>query len=360
MKRTLMGFLIVAFIILMSLAGGCGDANNPATVDESLYSRNQVQDLNDPYGGYNLADEAAGFDDAVLLQEFGDDAVFADPYENDPVVREVERDREGRLRGGLFLAVTWGNLQRDSTVTNETDWTGSLLVDPGILLLKRAIRFEPEDSVLPRAEPGLLEWMSHTSTGFDGVLVRIVPCPPNLSVTNVQSEIDSANTLIAFATGPLTVTFTLAELPGLHRIVTLENGNAVSFDAVYVPPMACPVGFLHGVWRRNPDGEGGAFFGKYESESGLHMGFVRGCYGVNKHGEKVFYGKWISRDGEFRGILRGTYGDTDENTTGYFSGHWVDRDLQVRGRVKGDWRRDDEHNGGYFRGTWMTFCLTRL
>jgi hypothetical protein len=360
MKRTLLAFFIVALVILMGLVGGCGDANGPATVDESMYSRNQVQDLNDPYGGFNLADEAPGFDDPELLREFGDDAAFADPYENDPVVREVEFDRDGRLRGGLYLAVTWGNLHRDSSVTNQTDWTGSLFVNPGILLLKRVIRFEPEDSVLPRTEPGVVEWVSHTSTGFDGILVRVVPCPPNLSVTNVQSGIDSASTLIAFATGPLTLTFTLAELPGLHRIVTLDDGNAVSFDAVYVPPMACPLGFLHGVWRRDPDGTGGAFYGKYVSESGLHMGFVRGFYGVNKRGEKVLFGKWISRTGEFRGILRGTYGDTDENKTGYFSGHWVDRDLHVFGRVKGEWRRDDEHIGGYFRGTWMTDCFTRL
>jgi hypothetical protein len=360
MKRALIGFLLVSGAVVMGLFGGCSETDDPATVDETLYTREQAADINDPYGGYNLADEAAGFDDPVLLEEYGDDVAYTDPFEKDPVVRELDRDREGRLRGELFLAITWGNLHWDSTITKETDWSGSLRVEPGVILLKQTIRFEIEDYILPRTERSLLEWVSHTNPHYDGVLVKIVACPPKLSVTNVQADIDSANTIITFSTGPLTVRFTLADLPGLHRIVTLDDGNAVSFDAVCAPPVVCPRGFLHGIWKNHPDREGGVFFGKYASENSTHMGYVRGFYGVNKNGEKVFFGKWISRNGAFCGILRGTYGDTVENKAGYFTGHWVGRDLRIHGQVKGEWRRDDDHRCGFFRGEWATDCFVRL
>jgi len=334
--------------------GGCGESEGPSAPEDNLYTREQVANLDDPYGGYNFADEAPGFGDPALIDEFGDDPVFNDPFENDPVVTTRERDREGRLRGRVFLAVTWGNLHKDSTITHATDWTGSLRVDPGVILLERVVRFEREDYILPRTERGLLEWVSRTMPGFDGVLVRIVPCPS--TTTDVQAEIDSANTVITFSTGPFTASFTLADLPGLHRIVTLDDGNAVAFDAICVPPVSCPRGFLAGVWRHTGEREGGKFFGKYISENGLHMGFVKGFYGVNEDGERRFFGKWISRSGEFRGILRGNWDQVEGEKAGYFAGGWMGRDRRLHGDLKGEWRRSDEHRSGFFRGVWAADC----
>ncbi len=358
MKNLPTTFFFALVIAAMVFGAGCSESGGPTGTDDDLYTREQVANPDDPYGGYNFSDESPGFDDPVLLDEFGDDTDFADPFESDPIVGARERDREGHLRGRIFLAIAWGNLHRDSTMTQVTDWTGSLTVDPGAILLKQVIRFERGDYILPRTERGLLEWVSHTSAGFDGILVRIVPCPP--STIGVQAEIDSANTVITFSTEPFTVSFTLAELPGLHRIVALDDGNAVAFDAIYVPPRGCPRGFLGGVWRHHPDRERGEFFGKYVSESGLHMGFVKGFYGVNKDGEKVFFGKWISRSGEFRGILRGTYDNFEGEHGGYFAGAWMGRDRRVQGGLEGEWRRKDERPGGFFRGVWTTHCVGSL
>jgi hypothetical protein len=352
MKRVSM-ILSLAAAAAFALAG-CGESGDTAGPSDELDTRVQTANPDDPYGGYNFADEAPGFGDRAILDEFGDDPVFDDPFASDPLVAARDRDREGRLRGRLHLAIAWGNLHRDSTITHVTDWTGSLAVEPGAVLLERVIRFEDRDYILPRTERGLLEWVSHTSDGFDGVLVRIVPCPS--TTADVQSEIDSANTIITFTTGPFTAKFTLVELPGLHRIVTLEDGNAVAFDAVFVPPFSCPRGFLGGAWRHHPDREGGKFFGKYTSETGEHLGFVRGFYGVNQEGEKVFFGKWISLSGEFRGILRGTWGHFREGEGGYFDGGWVGRDRRVHGGVKGEWRREDERRAGFFRGVWGAHC----
>jgi hypothetical protein len=352
--KHLPAFLVFLSITAALVFGGCSESDGPSAPEDNLYTREQVANLDDPYGGYNFADEAPGFGDPALIDEFGDDPDFNDPFESDPAVATRERDREGRLRGRVFLAVTWGNLHKDSTITHVTDWTGSLAVKPGAILLQRIMRFEPEDYILPRTERGLLEWVSHTSTGFDGVLVRIVPCPS--TTADVQAEIDSANTVITFSSGPFTASFTLAQLPGLHRIVTLDDGNAVAFDAIYVPPVSCPRGFLGGVWRHHAEREGGKFFGKYVSETGLHMGFVKGFYGVNKDGHKVFFGKWISRSGEFRGVLRGRWGHFEGEKAGYFAGGWMGRDRRFHGDLKGEWRRNDERHAGFFRGVWAADC----
>jgi hypothetical protein len=354
MKRIPVLFALFVIAAAFALAG-CGETGAPSGPGDDLYTREQTANLDDPYGGYNFADEAPGFGDRSLADEFGDDPLFDDPLAQDPFVTARDRDREGRLRGRLFLAVTWGNLHRDSTITHATDWTGSLSVRPGAVLLQRIIRFEERDRILPRTERALLEWVSHTSDGFDGVLVRIVPCPSS-TIADVQAEIDSANTVITFKTVPLTASFTLAELPGLHRIVTLDDGNAVAFDAVCVTPTACPRGFLGGAWRHHPDRKGGEFFGKYTSESGLHLGLVKGFYGINKEGEKVFFGKWIGLAGEFRGILRGTWDHSEGEEAGSFAGGWIGRDRRFHGDLKGEWRRNDERRAGFFRGVWGAHC----
>jgi predicted small lipoprotein YifL len=354
-KRTALRMLLAAAAILA--LGGCGKTGEPTGPDDNLVTRTQTANIDDPFGGYNFADEAPGFGDPALIEEFGEDPLFSDPFANDPLVAAREIDRDGRPRGRVYLAVTWGNLQHDSTITDATDWTGSLSVKPGIILLERTIRFEPRDYILPRTDRGLLEWVSRTSGGFDGVLVRIVPCPS--SAADVQSEIDSANTVITFSTGPFTASFTLADLPGLHRIVTLDDGNTVSFDAITVPPLSCPRGFLSGAWGYRPDRERGEFFGKYMSESGVHMGFVKGFYGVNKNGERVFFGKWIGRAGEFRGILRGAWDADESGEAGTFRGGWMGRDRRFHGDLKGEWRRRDDRHEGFFRGVWAMDCADK-
>jgi hypothetical protein len=359
MNRTrifLLSLLVIATVIYVA---GCSDSDDPAATDSELYTREQVPDLNDELGGYNLADEAPGFGDEVLVAEFGDDEDFDDPMAAHPLVAERELDRERRPRPRIYLMVTWGNLHRDTTITHVTDWSGGLTVDPGVVLLERVIRFEPNDRILPRTEPGYLGWESRTMPGIDGVVLRIVPCAPP-DTADADAEADSAETTITFATGPYTATFSLAELPGLDRIVTLDDGNAVSFNAVIVPPNACPQGFLRGVWRHHPERPGGEFFGKYADEMGFHRGFVKGHYGVNDEGRNVFFGKWISRSGRFEGILRGTYGNFDGDEIGWFAGHWMDRDRRIQGDIKGEYRRIDERPSGFFRGRWLRDCLPGL
>ena len=282
MKRLPVFFLMIFVIVAMTWVAGCRSPESPATENADLMTREESPNLNDPYGGYNMKDELPGFGDPALAAEYGDESVqdFDDPFASDSDVAVTDRDGRDRI----FLMITWGNLERDSALTHVTDWSGSLSVDPGILLLKRIIHFEPNDEILPRTERDLLEWKSVTRGGFDGILVRVIPRP---SLTAADSTIDSSATYIRFMTDPVKVEFTLDQLPGLHRVITLPDGNAVAFTAVRIPQAGCPHGFLHGGWFNHPERPGGVFHGRWASVDGTNYhgpGLGGGTYKSGPYG----------------------------------------------------------------------------
>jgi hypothetical protein len=352
MKR--LSVFLLAIVVTAPLASleGCRTSEGPAAVDDELYTREQVMDLDDAYGGFNFSDEAPGFDDPGLLGEFSEDgeAEFDDPITRDPRVAEFDR----RQRDRLYLMITWGNLCRSREIDFVTDWSGSLTVDPGAIVLKRVIRFEPSDEILPRVRRDLLEWKSQTRGAFDGILVRVYGSP---SLAAIDTTTDSTATMITFSTERLEVSFSLKDLPNLHRVIEVDNaGNAVAFNAVHVPPQGCPRGFMRGVWRDHPEREGGVFFGRWIAANGHFEGFLRGHYGVNGKGEHVFFGKLINPRGRFMGILAGEYGYGSEKYGGWFSGRWVTGNLRTHGRLKGEWKRHEQDRNGFFRGRWEANC----
>ena len=347
MKRLSLFCLVTLVIVGMSWIAGCRSPQAPAGDTVDLMNRAENPNLNDPYGGYNMRDEAPGFGDPALVEEFGEGSVqnVDDPFANHPDVNRAGADR-------VFLMITWGNLHRDSSLTHVTLWAGSLTVHPGMVVLKQVIRFEPNDRIIPRVSRDLLEWEYTTRGGIDGILVRVVPTP-----STVDSMIDSSATVIRFATDPLKVEFTLDELPGLQRVINLPDGNAVAFTAVRPPPAGCPHGFLHGAWMNHPERPGGMFHGRWGTADGKVRGFLKGIYGVNDNGERVFFGKMISFNGRFEGIMRGRWGPAPGiDNGGFFAGHWVDRNLQIRGGLRGMWQRSPHCNGGFFRGEWAMEC----
>lgn len=355
MKR----FPLYALVLLVAAGtvwvSGCSTPGTPEdtslNIDE-IINRTEAPDLNDAFGGFNMKDESPAFGDASMLAEYGEDETYDDPFANDAQVRNMEMpDREQ-----IFLMITWGNLHRDSTVAGPTDWSGALKVDNGMVLLKRTIRFERNDMILPRTSRDLLEWQSHTHLGMDGVLVKIHPHPTLANSAAVTDTIDSTSVVISFKTAPLSVEFTLADLPNLDRVVTLDDGNAVAFTAIYIVPNSCPAGFLRGEWRNRPERQGGVFRGRWATADGQVKGFIKGIYGRNDAGEKVFYGKMIDDNGRFQGIVRGQWENEPGINAGWFAGRWVDRHLDIRGALKGEWRRSDRCHGGFFRGRWAMDC----
>jgi hypothetical protein len=354
--RPVASLALVAMLAAWAFAGCENAADTDAAND--LSSREQTINLDDPYGGYNTADESPAFDDAELASVFGPSADVA-------VNDDVDTTRVDRRRPHRFLMITWGNLCGDSLITFPTDWSGSLCAENGVVLVRRTILFDARDYLLPRTSRACVEWVSHTQPHFDGVIVSLFKtrCDSLLASTAAVDSLCDEPLSVTFKTGPLTVTFTQDELANLPKVIPVDDaGNAVAFNTLTVMPSPCPQGFLAGQWR-NVEGEryAGVFRGKWVSENGAHMGYLRGVYGENGVGRHVFFGKWITENGRFKGLLKGTYGafppTRDAMADGWFEGVWFSRELRAMGGLKGVWgTRDDTDAGGYFRGVWAARC----
>jgi hypothetical protein len=357
MKRIALYGLALVAVAAMTWVAGCSTPGDPADTSgtnlDDIINRDENPNLNDSFGGYNMKDDVPAFADEQLAREETGDVDYDDPFAQATDIRTLETSD----RRQLFLMITWGNLHRDSTITGPTDWSGSLSVDNGVVLLKRTIAFEMGDHIVPRTQRDLLEWKSQTYLGGDGILVKVHPAPvPVLSNVAVPDTVDSSSVVIHFETTPLSVEFTLAQLPGLNRVVTLPDGNAVSFTAVEQLPGRCPHGLMQGVWRNHPEREGGVFRGRWATADGSVRGFMKGIYGTNDAGDRVFYGKMIDENGRFEGIMRGVWGNHAGMNGGWFAGRWVDRNLKIRGELKGEWRRSDRCHGGFYRARWAMNC----
>lgn len=362
MKRT-HAYFVIALAVAAFWIIGCSSVTDDAGVDEDLLTREQVVDLDDPYGGFNFGDEEPAFGDAAMTEMFGPElnAEYNDPMESDPDVI----GNKDRRRPITYLMITWGNLEADSTIDFWTDWSGSLTAENGAICLKRTIAWDAHDEILPRTSRDLLEWRSQTKPHFDGILVALhkIYKPDTTLSTSAGDVPDSEPLSITFATDPFTVTITEENLKDLHRVVKVdEAGNAVAFNTITVEPDRCPTGFLAGQWRPVSHRPGGIFRGKWISENGIHNGYLRGIYGPDSSGEKVFFGKWIKRNGYFHGLLVGYYGDFDAEPGGWFKGVWLTRGLRTGGHLHGVWNTrdasvDQDHPGGFFKGRWAKACL---
>ncbi len=364
MNRTRQGLnLLIASALVVWAVSGC---ENTAGTDAAndISSRTQTVNLDDEFGGFNTADESPAFGDAMLAADYGpgSDVEVDDPMAADP--RTIFDRRHPRR----FLMITWGNLRADSLINFTTDWTGGLCADNAVVVVNRTIRFDPQDHLLPRTSRSCVEWVSYTQPHFDGVLVSLLPMRCDSVTTG--ATVDSLCTLpvsVTFKTGPLTVTFTQDELADLHKVIPVDDaGNAVAFNTLVVMPGDCRGGFLAGQWKP-VDGDAriaGRFRGKWISENGVHMGYLRGIYGVNGRGNHVFFGKWITEGGAFQGLLKGRYGALPAVSTreadGWFEGVWYSRQLRVAGGLHGVWSTgNDDAAGGFFRGRWGAHCRTQ-
>ena len=179
-KRPAAGFVALFAITVI----GCDSPGTTDAGDDDPLA--QIETLDDPFGGYNTADEVAGFGDEFLLGEEGERAAN-DPLADEADVQAAMVDQNRPLYG---VRVTWGYHDRDSSRTNErTTWDGSAEVEFGVLVALRTIQFERRSGdalVFPRPNRHTLEWNSTTTTSFDGVQLLIV---------DENEEVDNALTL---------------------------------------------------------------------------------------------------------------------------------------------------------------------
>ncbi len=349
----------IALLVILSawIIPGCDNATDTDAPND-ISSRTQTINLDDPYGGYNLADERPAFGDPYLQANYGAETNLAF------AAADTDTPRIDRRRPHRYLLVTWGNLRADSLINFSTDWTGSLCVENGAVRALRTVRFEPGDYLEPRTSRACVNWVSHTQPSFDGVLLSLhrTPCDSLVALGVTSDSLCGEPLKVTFDTGPLTISFTQDELKDLHRVISVDDaGNAVAFNTLLLMPGECPQGFLAGQWKDvENERYAGLFRGQWVSENGLHEGFLRGVYGVNQRGDHVFFGKWISADGTFKGLLKGRYGRdadlTDGTKDGWFNGVWFNRRLLVGGGLRGVWGEGEAEKGGYFRGKWNARC----
>ncbi len=341
---------------LLIWAAGCSES---PTESGSL---TEILNLNDATGGYLATDEAPGFGDTDLLGEIDEAEEYDDPILLSPEVDSIIADP---VSGYYHMRILWGQMDLDTSVTNLTDWTGSLTITRGALIVRQVIRFERgQDAILPRMERTLIEWESYTNIHNDGIGVDIFV--PPIMIDPADSSVIDVPVTVTFETGPYSRTFELAELSDLDTIVYLDDAdsNAVAFRAFRLDRLPCPRGFLAGHWGYNDEGEG-VFRGLWMSHRGLITGFLRGHFGVNDEGRNVFFGKWISRNGRFSGFLRGRWEPlpgphANQNAVmhagGRFEGEILDESEMVIGKLRGKYKSHPRFNYGYLQGRWKLYC----
>ncbi|MCB2231602.1 hypothetical protein KQH82_12860 [bacterium] len=364
--------LPVLSVALLLWAVGCSE--NSASSDPAP----ATSDLNEDFGGYVVSAESPAFGDTDLMATEGDEEVIDDAMAYSPSVQAIESDPTA----GIFrFRAVWGHLNLDTTETDLTDWTGSLTISRGAILIRRAIRFElGQDYIVPRTERTLLEWVSQTTVHNDGIDVDLL-VPRLLPVidTTIDYVVDSLGdtsevvvidtiqpdpepVTVTFETGPYSRTFSLGELTGLDEVVDLTDGNQVAFTAFQYS--RCPKGALAGLWGRDEEGNG-VFRGRVLSQTGDVIGWIAGIYGVNDQGSRVLFGKWIAHNGAFEGLIAGTYkphanenaSETGQNRSGgKFEADIFNGNFMKIGELKGNYKGATRFNGGYFQGRWRLDC----
>jgi len=319
---------------------GCMDSgatSDPATIQSNLEKDN---------GGMDTADEAPQFgaEDEFAAASISTDTAVSDPIAQDPTVLQLnQRTDIARYRVDML----WGQLPPDRTNPDVHDWSGSITVSRGALIVRRTVGFELGDHLVPRTSPDTVAFHSVTRPFADGLALTVLDPNPDPSVPlTLTYTPDDGSAPIVFAAADLA--------NGPVSVDVGANGDRMVAIALRDHD-ACEHGFMRGRWHALRAGLGG-FLGVVSDADGNPIGHVRGIWGVRKNGERVFFGKYINADGLFRGILAGHYRD------GAFVGRWLTRAGEF-GRTQGLYREDipGPETGGHFIGRWAeTSCAQNL
>jgi hypothetical protein len=370
---------VLALGVLALVVAGCSHKTptQPTTPNGSISNQ---------FGGFTTSNETPGFGNPALTSS----AAAGEKVYNDPMAQSATADSLAKdSSAGIYsLRIVWGRLTHDSSVTKVTDWSGSLSTTRGLELLRRTIHFEANDSILTRTDPKVIQWVSHTTTGSDGIAVDLVVPPMRTkfdstitikvdTLDDTAHTIDTVRTitvdtipvapaLLTFHTAPYSHTFDVRDLAKLDTIVVLDDSNAIAFHAFRLERVPCPRGFLAGVWTFDSTNFG-SFQGMWISPRFAIMGSFDGNFGLNDSAKMIFFGKWIDNSGNFQGLLRGAWGFKPNhhanenafiNAGGWFFGGIFDAQAQMIGTMKGKFRGPGILNptGGFMQGRWKIIC----
>ena len=193
---------LTATLTAAVLAAGCGVSLDLQTPTDVAAGQDPLLSLEN--GGQvdvdSETDEAPGFGSDDFLAEFDSESDIDESEEDVPEGTVPERDcSEDALAAGedcaprpeprprrMFVRFVWGQLRANSNVPAGSDWSGGLHARGAQLRLRREIRFEERDQILPSPDRSQVLWRSHTRPHNDGVLVEITPDmidPANLDGT---------------------------------------------------------------------------------------------------------------------------------------------------------------------------------
>ena len=242
------------------------------------------------------------------------------------------------------MLVMWGKIPADRDATASRDWTGSLKVSRGGLIVRRIIAFEDRtDKLPPRASLDTVSFQSVTRPYVDGLALTVLD-PTSPTPTSSQTLTYTS------ADGASVYTFDLAQLAAGPIVVDAGDGFKMVAIGVHRQATACDRGFMRGRWHAL-SAHLGRFLGVVADENGAPVGHVRGIYGQRRNGDSVLFGKFIDREGHFRGLLAGTFDD------GQYRARWIDRQGE-HGTAHGAYFAGATEAAGHFLGRWAESSCT--
>jgi hypothetical protein len=323
---------LVAVATLLAAASGCGGTLD----DHAVLGGGDSGDSDDAdwQNYYNTSDEKPGFGDPEILA-MTEDAPWDDPY--------AGGDQPQALAAAIYLRVLWGNLTLAIGERQPLNYSGSIAIDDGVLVVQRTIAFEPGDAEIEaREDPTHVVWWSVIGPHYDGLALLLTP-----------GQTPEDQNLLHVTIGPFTADYSVAEL----RDLLLVEPSGYEDDNVAIVSQesdGATRGFIFGHWRDVERARGGVFKGKWESASGSLIGHERCRYLPEGDGAGELRGKSIDLDGHFRGLLRGEYHETGgQPARGEFDGDWLDADLTTLGGMRGVYVKDGPRGMGFALGTWF-------
>lgn len=328
---------ILASLLATTAAACVDDAQTPTepTTDDVVSAIEQEN------GGLDTTDEAPEFGvaaayDAAAIE---DTAIESDVMASDPTMVEMARPGAANVVA-RDLVIVWGRFPADPTATTGRDWSGSLQLSRGGMVVRRRIAFEQAtDRVLPRTSRDLIEFESQTRPAADGLVLTVFDgdaANPNPITLTYTPNGGTAHTLdlSRLATGPI--------------VVDVGDGNRI-LVAGHRRVDTCEHGFMRGRWHALAP-NASAYLGVVTNSDGEPIGHIRGIAGQRQNGDAVMFGKFIGRDGHFKGLLKGTY----EN--GHYQARWIDR-AGDHGVAHGIYFPGPAMRAGGFLGRWAeTSC----
>jgi len=331
-----------------SLTGTDGSNSSSDFYDDSFFD-DLGFDINDANGGYDTQDEPPGFGDGSFLTMFTEDEPANDSWSQDSGVNDMADNPSNVLS---YARLLWGQLQFNPDISDTTDWSGSIWVDSGALVVKRLIRFEPEtDWIEERPLVTEIGVVSQTTVHNDGLLLQVINDEPGVGGEN----------LLHVELGELVYSIPVDSLDGYQEIVDVDDlGNQFSLYAI--PKLDCPNGFMGGIWVEG-ETDRGILRGGWFSWEGELMGYYRGHWGITEAGDSLFRGKLIDLDGNFWAMLRGHWVDHPlHHGDGEYYGRWLtpvggaDSDeFEAEGPIWGFYKKGFRRRG-HMDGRWLQAC----